>query len=446
MERLALDLERSFDRRTIDQALGRLRRQLDSMLLLSGSRVGPAKLLFRLKAMDETLVSAAGYDFIQQLVDGMAQLSSECDDESRALLSDADLGKSAPAVRRRFQLLLRRFGLPERLGASGQTFEDFVRIQQHAGCLHPALPISDNASLLVADELDTSYELAKRAIRLFRFAWLCGEDGAEGVSDFAVKGLVVVPHAEGDQSAAVDAADNLLDRAYEAVLKTTGGHPDLAHFREKYPDVRIEFAAQVVAMPKALFDVFVSLDGGDDRRIDFLTRYRLGADYFASYLAELGHESLSNLFNDVLFLSAKEGKKRAKRGRLEPFAVNQSMVQNALERIVARQDEVDTSEWSWRLNEIAKCDLVGRIRGVWTIKAVDLPGTRELNAGGDAPPNMLSTADTVDVRAVTVRQLAQRVSEYGATPFVLPLRFGDYDLVVRSNSEPMIDKLRDIYR
>jgi HprK-related kinase B len=428
--RIADQLSRSFDPRAVEEMLGRLRRTIDSMLLLSGSRVGPAKLLFRLKAMEERLLSDAGYPAIESLVNAMALLSSQCDADTRELLRTADLGKSASAVRRRFQRLLRRFGLPERLGTD-QAFDDFVRIQQHAGCLHPALPIADHAALLSADELETSYDLAKRAITLFRFAWLCGEDKAEGVSDFAIKGLAVIPYDGGTSGDARQKAENALDRAYDAVLKATGRHAGLQQFRAKYPDVRVEVAVQVVALPKPLFDLFVSFDGEDERRIDFLTRYRLGADHFATYLAELGRRSMSHLFDGVVFLSAKEGKKRAKRGRLEPFALDASTLRDALERMAARQDEADISEWSWRLNEIAKCDLVGRIRGVWTIKA---------------PSVGASPAIDISTKQVTVKSIAQRLSEYGETPFTLPLRFGEYDLVVRSNSELMIEKLRDIYR
>ena len=51
-----------------------------------------------------------------------------------------------------------------------------------------------------------------------------------------------------------------------------------------------------------------------------------------------------------------------------------------------------------------------------------------------------------DTPSVTLQELVQRVTDYGKTPFSLRLRFGDYDLAVSSNSGPMVEKLRHIYR
>ena len=47
---------------------------------------------------------------------------------------------------------------------------------------------------------------------------------------------------------------------------------------------------------------------------------------------------------------------------------------------------------------------------------------------------------------VTLKELAQRVADYGDTPFTLRLRFGDYDLAVMSNSGSLIEKLRGVFR
>jgi HprK-related kinase B len=47
---------------------------------------------------------------------------------------------------------------------------------------------------------------------------------------------------------------------------------------------------------------------------------------------------------------------------------------------------------------------------------------------------------------VNLKEFVQRVTEYGKAELCLPLRFGDYDLAIASNSGPMLEKLRHIYR
>ena len=143
--------------------------------------------------------------------------------------------------------------------------------------------------------------------------------------------------------------------------------------------------------PTPLFDLFSSLEGPDERRLDFFSRYRLGGEQFANYLAEQhdltaaarldfsGHTfdgarrgEVASLPDDVVFLTAKEGKKRAKRGRVGPFTVSSSRLRAGLERLLASHDDAEVSEWSWRFNEVTKSDLVGRIRGLWSVKAADI--------------------------------------------------------------------------
>ena len=393
LDAITRDLQRSFAPSMIDDTLAKLRHFSEASLLMIGSRLGPAKLLFRLRVMDEEVVSGASYEAIEHLVTEMPLLSSDCDDETKALLRKADLGKSTAAVRRRLHLLLRRFDLDENLAVSDQAFDGFVQTQCEAGCLHPALPIPMEAIRSISEALGLPLSLVRQMITLFRFAWLCGQDRAEGVSDFAIKGLVVMPHAQSAQGEAIERADKALQRAYDAVQRVTAEHTDLLRFRERYPDVRIEVAAQVVALPKPLFEVFWSLDGPDERRLDFLTRYRLGAEQFTAYLAEQGLDRAAGhtldlrdatsasecvgqsprLFDDVIFLSAKEGKKRAKRGRVTPFSVAPLMLRESLSRTLSSPNDADWSEWTWRVNEVQKCDLVGRIRGVWTLKVADVP-------------------------------------------------------------------------
>ena len=300
-----------------------------------------------------------------------------------------DLGKSAWAVRRRLRVLFRRFDIDETLASSDRSFNEFVRIQQDAGCLHPALSVTSDAVRGAAEALALPPVLSRKAITLFRFAWLCGHDRAVGVSDFAIKGLIAIPHdAERD---AVEAAEKVLDRTYEMVLNSTEHHAGLRRFRDRYPDVRIEVSAQVVAMPKPLFDLFLSLEGPGERRLDFFTRYRLGAEHFANYLAEQ-HDLTAgarldfsgdafdgarrgegpSLHDDVVYLTAKEGKKRAKRGRVGPFTVSSSRLRAGLERMLASHDDAEVSEWGWRFNEVAKSDSVGTIRGLWSVKVADI--------------------------------------------------------------------------
>ena len=389
LDAVARDLERSFDRTAIDRAFSKLRRSTEARLLLTGSRLGPAKLLFRLRGMDDKLLAGTSYNAIERLVDELALLSSDCDEDTRALLRESDLGKSASAVRRRLRVLLRRFDIDETLASSDRAFNEFVRIQQDAGCLHPAMPVTLDAVRGTADALALPPVLSRRVITLFRFAWLCGQERAAGVSDFAIKGLIAIPHdARRD---AVEAAEKVLDQTYEVVLNATDHHAGLQRFRDRYPDVRIEVVAQVVAMPTRLFDLFSSLEGPDERRLDFFSRYRLGGEQFANYLAEQrdltaaarldfsGHTfdgarrgEVPSLPDDVVFLTAKEGKKRAKRGRVGPFTVSSSRLRAGLERLLASHDDAEVSEWSWRFNEVTKSDLVGRIRGLWSVKAADI--------------------------------------------------------------------------
>jgi hypothetical protein len=371
-------LERTYERWAIDRVVGRVRRSVESELLGTGSKLGPAKLLFRLGTLPLESLAPEGYPEVERLVDEVARLSADSDQHVAALLRGVDLGKSRVDVSVRFGMFLQSFGGCELLGDPSAAFELLVSLFGETGTMHPALPISDELVQRASSRLGVSPEIARRSVVLFRMAWLTAQDHADEMSDFPIKAFLVVP---GPADAANhDRLDALVEDVYERVRRAAETHPDLRAFRLRHAGVRIEPVAFVVSLPQPLFELFTALDS-DDARLDLLCRYRLGAEYVERHVDRLRRRSegtpfswlvaanslngsLRALLDGVVFLTAKEGKSRVRRGRLVPNGEGPERIHQLLEQAIVEPCGNHAVECAWLLNEMAKVDLVGTIRGV----------------------------------------------------------------------------------
>ncbi|MDZ7291890.1 MAG: hypothetical protein ONB44_09750 [candidate division KSB1 bacterium] len=382
-------LEHSYGQTAVTETIYRIKREIYAKLLYDGRSLGASKLVFRMRKPDDELLSPANYAAIEKFVGELSNLSNDCEQTVRDLFAEADLGEARHHVRKQYHLLLSRFGLDSGAGQGADHFDRFVEILEQCRCLHPALPIAEEAVLRTAQVFGITNERSRQLLTLFRFACLsCRLEKPKHFSDIAFKCIAVIPQSETASDEVKVAAENTLMEVFRTLEYTTRTQVDLQRFGEKYPEVRITNMAFVWSLPQPLFEAFLLLDSAEER-LNLVTKYRIGPAYFRKYFADLFHRpawrdkflaldlkyhhGLSTGFDDLLkrIVFVRNGIATTgytKHETILPLGISYDDVRQWLASAVAQANAEAIAQASRLFDEIAKDDLVGHVRGAWTVK------------------------------------------------------------------------------
>lgn len=375
LESIIAELAQQYGRTAVDTALEKIRTKVNLKLLRDRDKMGPAKLVVRLKRPTNEFLCAENYPALADFISRVSVLANSCDALTREILMESEVGEALPQTVRQYRQLLERFGL----NGAGETIlrnlDAFLQIQKDAGCLHPALPLQKEAIRGVAQVLDTEEEPARRLIELFRFAWICRLDTEKNFSDFTLKSVVVVPMPEGKPGQGEEHAAELLSTVFKALERTTETQPDLQRFSATYPEVRVRISAFVMALPQPLFATFRAL-APLERQLNFFSKYQIGLDYLKAYLCETvrpgshAAELLTpELFGQIVYLKTKIDKAGGfKHETIASHGLTPAGVKALLAAAIEPRGEDKTDYCAWLFNDVAKDDLVGTIRGMWVWK------------------------------------------------------------------------------
>jgi hypothetical protein len=385
LEEVCVELERSYGRATVEALLLRIKKAIYAKLLRARRRLGPSKLLFRIKSPSAEAFSRSNYEAIVTFVNEVSNLSEDTDETVKELFFAAQLGDAERSVKKQSLSLLHRFQLNALSGQIEANFDQFVQMQKQAKCLHPALPMADEAIRRIAEMLRTTPDISRQLMTLFRLAWLCGWQDSQ-TSDFTLKSLVVIPQPETARAGIHHDAEATLATAFGAMEKIKQSQAELTTFQEIYPEVRVSLSAFLLSLPMPLFETFLTLDSGEDR-LDFMTKYQMGPAYFQKHLHALFRDPvygerigaldvkydkrLSNdvisLFDRMIYLKTKTGKKGTLRQEtISPLDTSPVRTRELLKNSLDHRDDEYVEQCAGFFNEVAKDDLVGKIRGLWT--------------------------------------------------------------------------------
>lgn len=388
LEEVSKDLEQLYGKAAVEKLMFAIKRKVNAELLRDRDMLGPAKLLFRLKKPGAEVFSHSSYASIEALIDEVSTFAQGCDESIRALFYETDLGEARPSVEEQFSFLLSRFELDSAAGQREVDFTQFVQIQREAQCLHPALPIAEEAVQRIANAFGVSIDHSRQLIKLFRFAWLCRLERSKDFSDFTFKSVVVIPQAGTTSAEAHRQAENILGAVFDALKKTMASQPDLQQFSCSYPDVRLRVSAFVLSLPQPLFEAFLAIDCGEER-LNFMTKYQMGPAYFKDYITGLLHDvpykeriaaidgkyakqlsqKLELLLDRVIYIKIKIAKDgNLKSESISPHGLSMQRVRELLINAIERPEGEDLEKCSWLFNEICKDDLVGNIKGLWMVQ------------------------------------------------------------------------------
>ena len=386
LEKVVTELKRLHGEPEVDALMSKLRRKITLKVLRGGDVMGPAKLLVRLRRPADELMTAENDGAIRTLISDVAALSETCDVGIREILKEIDLGDARRSVRKKLAALAPRFGLDGVGNRVVAGFDEFVADQCEAGCLHPALPISDEAARRIAKRFDTDDHLARWLVMLFRFAWLCRLDRPRDFSDLTFKGIVVVPQREGSET--LEEVRQLLGSMFDSLRGRMKCDAEVGRFAELYKDVEVRIAAFVVSLPPPLFEMFFAIDSAAER-LDLLTHYQMGPDYAKRFVAGLlddgrhgpllrgidaaSGRALSDRLDEtlgrVVIMKIKMGKNgKIKHKTVQPEELSPSKISALLSKALEDAEGSHLEECGWLFNAIAKDDLVGNIRGLWMDK------------------------------------------------------------------------------
>ena len=387
LERLVKELKRQYGAYAVDEVIAKIKSTILSTLLRDRGRLGPAKFLFRIGKIHEEMFSPAMYGEVVELINAVSHWSQDDDASIRALFSATDLGEAHKSISKQLHLLLRRFELDAVVTQILTGFDQFVQIQKDANCLHPVLPIAEEAVGGIAEGFGVDADLARQLIYLFRFAWICRLEKVSDLSDFTPKSTVVIPQVDTTPTEAQRQAENTLMAVFHVLEQTLQSHADVQRFREQYPDVRMRSSAFVLSLPMPLFEVFLAAATGEGY-LTFLTKYQMGQLYFQKYIEGLLHHlhyrtkmheleakyrgqlstGLRPLLEQVMYLKTKIAKDgNIKHETILPLDASPRRTRQLLEKAIEHPDGGYVEQCGWLFNEIAKDDLVGHIRGIWTV-------------------------------------------------------------------------------
>lgn len=382
-------LKTSHDSQRVDEAVAAVQREIVAALLGEGRRMSVSKILLRLKKPDASFLTVAQLDAIKTFVDSVSDLSKDCDEIIQKVLHHTQLGKAEKTVRKQFYFLCQQFGINAFLENFDQSFETLVRLLSGRQCLNPLLPISTSVCKSIAVEFKASFDEAKLWACLFRFAWLSRFTKPKDFSDIDFVNLIVVPQ-KTRSSDHLHQIEPLQIRAVDQLTRSIEQQPDLARFRQKYPDVGLTARVGVVSLPRPLYEAFLAIDGQQgSERLGLITRYRMGEFYLRQYLASLmcgdrygtaireidqrHHHALSRdvetLFQDIVYLRmGKENGRYLKHVCLRSLDLTPETLTRLFQNVIEWPTPEHVEACRWVLDDVAQKNLPTLIRGVWTVK------------------------------------------------------------------------------
>ena len=379
-----------YEKCTVEKITSEIKTMVIAKLLRDRDRLGPSKLLFRMRKTKEDVFSPSIYNAIVELISAVSHWSQDCAESIKDVFFATDLGEAQKSVRRQLNLLLCRFELHAVATQIFTHFDQFVQIQKDARCLHPALPIAEKAVRGIAAVFGVNAELALRLIHLFRFAWLCRLEETRDLSDFTPKTTVVISQFDTALEEVQRQAENVLMLVFSALEQTMQSQADLQQFREKYPDIRVRISAFVLSLPTPLFEVFEASDA-EEQRLTFLSKYYMGNSYFMKYIKSLYHNTTykekiheldakyhgqlstgwRSLLEGIVYVKTKIAKGgNLKHEKILPLNASPRKTRWLLEKALEHPDGGYVEKCGWLFNEVAKNDLVGNIRGIHTMTKV----------------------------------------------------------------------------
>jgi hypothetical protein len=327
------------------------------------------------------LLTNSNYPAVARFMNEMATLSARCDEMTRELFQAASLGEARRPVIKQLRFLLERFDASHLVSALDARFDEFIEGLRVAQSLHPAMPIRDAAVAQVCDLLETDEDTARKAITLFRFAWICRLRKEKDFSDFTLKSLVVVPQASDDECDTGKQTAAVLEHVFSALQATTGSCPALREFSRRFPDVRVRLTAYAMTLPAPLYSAFDRTETGEDR-LDFLTKYQAGSGYLHRLIvshsrrgsdatpSRLLNREWDGLYRRVVFLKTKTSKAGdLKHDHITPLDISPESLARAFAAVIDDPGDEPARRCGELLNKISKDDLVGNIRGLWAVKS-----------------------------------------------------------------------------
>lgn len=381
-------LKPSHDPKRVDAAVAAVQRAIVAALLGEGRRMGVSKLFLRLKKPDVAFFTQQQSASIAAFVASAADLSNDCDEIIQAVLRHTRLGKAERTIRKQFYFLCQQFEINVLLQNADQHFDTLVRLLGEGQCLNPLLPISPSACQRIAGEFGVSVVEANCWVTLFRFAWLSRFTKPKDFSDIDFVNLIVVPQ-EARSSDHLHHIEQLQIRAVDQLARSIEQQPDLARFRQKYPDVSLTARVGVVSLPRPLYEMFLAIDGQQGgERLGLITRYRMGVFYLRRYVASLmcgdrygavireidqrHHHALSRdvetLFQDIVYLRiGKEHGEYLKHVCLRSLDLTPEKLTRLFQNVIEYPTPGHIEACRWVLDDVAQKNLPKLIRGVWTV-------------------------------------------------------------------------------
>ncbi len=375
-EDLLEDLRRIHGAMAVDEAIQRME-SIACSTILGGENEGASKLVLRLSELPKSYLSHS-YPEVSGWIQKIFQHGGTLNSRMKDLFASADLGEALPIVRSTFQESMEASGERETGAKVLEHFDDFIRIQFEAGCLHPLLPMRDEVTRKIGIELGLSAVETRTTLDLFRFSWLSRNQGSRGYSDFSLKCMIVLEQERGGANRSLLDAD--LAKLFSTAERTFEVHPALRILHGSFPRVRLEVAAYVISLPSPLYRCFKGMEEDRDRWV-FLCRLYMGEEYLRDWVRERGglaepdtatraaltgeSQRWKDLYDQAVVLRWKRSDHESIKV-VEPRGILPSRARRVLEKAIASGKEEAMRKYCRLAVKVSKYDYTNNVRGIWT--------------------------------------------------------------------------------